>query len=851
MASNRKEEIRVEWQINKNSAIQQLNEVKQAVSDNAYEVDKLNQAQYRLEAEYKKFEKTLDSVGDELGENEVANNDLAKAIEKLEQRINNVDTAIVEYKSHLEEVTKANNTLDKAIDKVASSVDDAKKSIDKASASNKKLADSSKEVETTTKASASELVASAGIWEHLDSVTMGLSSKFRDFIGVQGGLKGALTATSREFTTLNTLQKATVVTTNAVKLAMKTLLTATGIGLLVVAVGSIAEHWDSIVDSVKGFVSESYKANSALIESNNLEVEKLSKIDNQTEQMKLQGMTDAQINKKKLEAYEQILKKEKETLQAIKEKDKQNVKWTTNIKVKFMEAVSWVVKGLGFLMKAITTPTEVFLGMLEKGINSLIDSSVGKFLGLSGKVDLTFVHGNIDKVMNDVDAYVKKKTSEWRNADYEESDEYKQQLSKVESMEEKRAGQINKINDSKKGGTKASSSKDDIKKAEEELKAWQNAIASLLNDTNILLNSDNPIEKRLSEIKKAEDDYISEQSKKYEELAKNRKKGTPEYEKDKAIIDDYYNNLFDKLNTEKVTITNNTKAFEELSKKINDGSMTAKEMKKEIDKFLKGVENSEMRDEWSKLLGLEQIENAISLIGELKDEIKDYEIDTTESFSKNKENLAKTLADNIVLIEKERDEKLKQLGDDEKFANERKQIQADADNAITEQQEAHSKAGKELNKIRGEQIRDMASATIDGLANLNNALGENFEISKMLSAGSAIINTWEGVTNNLAQYPQPVAGIMAGVTIASGLASVISILKTTPESAGSNLPTPANLEGAKNMPNVQFMQSETSQLQNTINQQNNQDNTVKAYVVGKDVTSQAEKDSIKKKNSSL
>jgi hypothetical protein len=77
-------------------------------------------------------------------------------------------------------------------------------------------------------------------------------------------------------------------------------------------------------------------------------------------------------------------------------------------------------------------------------------------------------------------------------------------------------------------------------------------------------------------------------------------------------------------------------------------------------------------------------------------------------------------------------------------------------------------------------MHDLASAT---------ALTTIFGKSKVAAIAAAVINTAQGITRNLAQYPQPIAGIMAAITAASGAAQIAAIKSTNMGGGGGSAPS--------------------------------------------------------------
>ena len=131
---------------------------------------------------------------------------------------------------------------------------------------------------------------------------------------------------------------------------------------------------------------------------------------------------------------------------------------------------------------------------------------------------------------------------------------------------------------------------------------------------------------------------------------------------------------------------------------------------------------------------------------------------------------------------------------------------------------------------------EMASAT---LGNISKAVGENTKVGKAAAAAAALINTYQGITAELATKtvtPFEFAIKLANIatTAAIGFKSVKDILKTDPKTAsGGSAPTgsaPSSQPPAFNIVGA----SGTNQLAETIAGQN--ERPIKAFVTSQDVT---------------
>ncbi len=125
--------------------------------------------------------------------------------------------------------------------------------------------------------------------------------------------------------------------------------------------------------------------------------------------------------------------------------------------------------------------------------------------------------------------------------------------------------------------------------------------------------------------------------------------------------------------------------------------------------------------------------------------------------------------------------------------------------------EAEKKVQKELTDIQqeGKKLRDAFDAASNtrkvqmvagSLRDMVSVIGTEsrtmFEISKGLAYGEAVINTIAGITRNLRAYPQPLAGIMAGITAAAGAAQIAAIAATQYQKGGGGAGAGAATAGA-------------------------------------------------------
>jgi hypothetical protein len=152
---------------------------------------------------------------------------------------------------------------------------------------------------------------------------------------------------------------------NAFK-SIKAGLASTGIGLLVIALGSIVAYWDDIKELVNGVSSEQEELNKLAQENLETQEEKLDAIDGQSNQLKLQGKSEREILGLKI----------KQTDEAIKaaEVNIANAKATKDAQIQATQRNREILLGV---INFISTPIKYILGAVDD-----IGKALGKNFGL-------------------------------------------------------------------------------------------------------------------------------------------------------------------------------------------------------------------------------------------------------------------------------------------------------------------------------------------------------------------------------------------------------------------------------------------------------------------------------------
>jgi hypothetical protein len=210
-----------------------------------------------------------------------------------------------------------------------------------------------------------------------------------------------------------------------------------------------------------------------------------------------------------------------------------------------------------------------------------------------------------------------------------------------------------------------------------------------------------------------------------------------------------------------------------------------------------------------------------------------------EALIKEKELLAKTDQEkfNIELekLETERAKKEQELIELGVEQEQRLEILSFYKTKEQELKDEFSKQELEKEKILQQQRIAMTANTLGNIANL---LGQNSKAGKAFAVAQSLINTYQGVTAELAtktatpfEFGLKVANI--ATTVAIGMKSVRDILKTNPSAGGGNVSVPSAGGGGAPQFNV-VGNTGVNQIAETLATQEPQ----RAYVVSNDITSQ-------------
>lgn len=756
--NNHVEKIIVEYQSNYSKALSELRQVRSSVEDNATAVNELEQAEYRLSAAMQKLEEVQKQVKSGTDDSTKSQADLDRAIKQVNASFDRAAKALESYKDLTTNATDSTDNATNATDSLADAQERLKEKTDKNNEA----------------------------WKLADQLTGGLSSKFKDLIDHVKLSTKATDVDTAATGKLTTAKRVATVATRTLGRAIKGLLTASGIGIVLVIVAEIAEHWDSIVGAARQYLSESHKI--LAVEEKRLEATKTQheKIMNSTEQLKLQGFTELEILKIKQNQTKELISGLTRANQLRREAHAEEFRF-------------W--EWLGLKKKEVWEDTEDYNNFKKE-----LDNAKEAFAGFSNQI-----------------------------TDHEKS--------------LKKAANATKQNTKATNDNKAALER--LNKVREEadiiIRDYTLNLSKLLNEGELLATKQTDWAIRENQINDARKEALDRINEAYKE-------GTQAYEDKTININKFHDLELANLKEEERLYKQNNLLLYETQANLENGNKSASERLQIIQDFLENITDTDQAENFKKILGVDAVQELSALMANFGDEFSSFEIDPMKSKKDNQSDLDAAREKNTKLLEIERDFYVKKAEDLEASEAEIKRIKDKYSSEIEQIEKDHNDASKELNKIKSDQIVNFASDAVDGLSTLAEGMGASFQTQKAFSMASSAINTYEGITTNLNAYPQPLGGIMAGITAAAGFMSLMNIAQTEPGNvnAGSVSAVSASLDAsASAQPNVQYMQSSQSQLMSTINDVQNQDSVIKTYVTVGDINSAQELERNRRQNSSL
>jgi hypothetical protein len=154
--------------------------------------------------------------------------------------------------------------------------------------------------------------------------------------------------------------------------ALKVAIGSTGIGLLVIALGTLVAYWDDIKAAVSGVSDEQKKLNEETSKNLKAEEDKLDAIDGQSNQLKLQGKTEKEILDLKINQTNQAIKAAEVNLL--------NAKATKDAQVAASKRNKDILQGI---LTFLTAPLVALLTMIDK-VGEAVNKKFGLAEGFTG-----------------------------------------------------------------------------------------------------------------------------------------------------------------------------------------------------------------------------------------------------------------------------------------------------------------------------------------------------------------------------------------------------------------------------------------------------------------------------------
>jgi len=293
---------------------------------------------------------------------------------------------------------------------------------------------------------------------------------------VQGAL--ALSQGLEQLQTIpDTFKNIKAVAVDALK-GIKTGIAATGIGLFIVALGTVYAYWDDIKEAVSGVTEEQKKQNSLLSKNVEEQNKKLTSLSYQENSLKLQGLSEKEILNKKLQQYDLIIKSSQAQIKSDKLIQEQREKYTErNAEIlKNIIQGSLTISTLG--LRLLAAPIDLLIATANKVSKTL---GFGEIVSTNLNEELTEITKKVSKFSTSFLFDPDKIKAEGDKA----NEEARLGLEKLKSEKDGIALQIKQIDD-KSLEDKKKNSDEAIKIAEEEAKALaEHKKMSLENDNQL------------------------------------------------------------------------------------------------------------------------------------------------------------------------------------------------------------------------------------------------------------------------------------------------------------------------------------------------------------------------------
>jgi hypothetical protein len=571
---------------------------------------------------------------------------------------------------------------------------------------------------------------------------------------------------------------------------IKAAIGSTGIGLLLVALGTLVAYWDDIKEAVSGVGEEQKKLNETSKENLKTQEDKLDAIDGQSNQLKLQGKSEKEILDLKIKQSDEAIKAAEINLA--------NAKATKDAQVKAAERNKQILQGI---ITFLSAPLVAVLTVVDQ-----VGKALGKDFGLAEGFT-----GGLAKMVFDPAETAKEGDNTIREAE-----------AALNKLKEKKAGfQLAIQGIDKADRAKAKADNDAEQKKVDEANA-------ILREANKKLKSQEE-----QEFLNIEESY-KEKRKKLKEagIKDNGDLAAAEQKEKNAITDKYAKEEAAKIEAyekelAKIRLENKLAAIKDENEKARAQLIAAfEQQRQDIDANEKYTAEQKIALKLALATQEETALAALKLTADKKQAETDIaDLDKEIIKAAGKFDVERELLDNKDALLKD--------SFDKGLINEK---------AYNEGVEANANARIEIDKKEAAAKIENAMKISALLSGLSDVVGKETAAGKAFAVASATIDTYLAATKAYQSMSGiPIVGpalgaVAAGVAIAGGIKNVKAIMgvKVPGGGGGSNPTMPSVSTSAPMTPQLPMAQT-TNISQQSINDIGNQ--AVRAYVVESDVTS--------------
>jgi hypothetical protein len=571
---------------------------------------------------------------------------------------------------------------------------------------------------------------------------------------------------------------------------IKAAIGSTGIGLLLVALGTLVAYWDDIKEAVSGVGEEQKKLNETSKENLKTQEDKLDAIDGQSNQLKLQGKSEKEILDLKIKQSDEAIKAAEINLA--------NAKATKDAQVKAAERNKQILQGI---ITFLSAPLVAVLTVVDQ-----VGKALGKDFGLAEGFT-----GGLAKMVFDPAETAKEGDNTIREAE----------------------AALNKLKEKKAGFQLAIQGIDKADRAKS--KADNDAEQKKIDEANAILREAN---KKLKSQEEQEflniEESYKEKRKKLKEagIKDNGDLAAAEKKERDAITDKYAKEEAAKIEAyekelAKIRLENKLAAIKDENEKARAQLIAAfEQQRQDIDANEKYTAEQKIALKLALATQEETALAALKLTADKKQAETDIaDLDKEIIKAAGKFDVERELLDNKDALLKD--------SFDKGLINEK---------AYNEGVEANANARIEIDKKEAAAKIENAMKISALLSGLSDVVGKETAAGKAFAVASATIDTYLAATKAYQSMSGiPIVGpalgaVAAGVAIAGGIKNVKAIMgvKVPGGGGGSNPTMPSVSTSAPMTPQLPMAQT-TNISQQSINDIGNQ--AVRAYVVESDVTS--------------